>query len=294
MVNKKYLIKVFGVLTLLLMLMSTVAFAAEGVPKVSTFGQIDWQSKIIEATGTGLPPANAPTPGHARVLARRAAVVDAYRNLAEIVEGIQVSSEGTIGNLVVSDDVIRTKVSSTIKGARIIRENYNSDGSYEVAIAINLFGENSIAAAVLENKQVAPQPFPQPSQSYKPQTTVEGKSPVVITPVYTGLVVDARGLQLERAMSPLVYDDSGRIVYGNMYVDSSFVVNNGMVDYGKVSDDISAMDLSRAGSNPITVKAVNVRDHNVNVVISKDDADKILASNAQGKFLQNLKVVFVQ
>ena len=43
----------------------------------------DFGTGVITAEGYGVAPANARTQGQARALARRAAMVDAYRNLAE-------------------------------------------------------------------------------------------------------------------------------------------------------------------------------------------------------------------
>lgn len=49
-------------------------------------GQINWENDTVEAIGTGVPPANAKNPAQAKGLARRAAIVDAQRNLLESVK----------------------------------------------------------------------------------------------------------------------------------------------------------------------------------------------------------------
>ena len=51
-------------------------------------------------------------------------------------------------------------------------------------------------------------------------------------------------------------------------------------------------DCSRAGNNPMVVKAVNLTDLDANPVVSVEDADKILAANQHDKFLENCAVVF--
>lgn len=53
---------------------ATSVFAAEGV---------DWNDHVITVQGMGVPPANTVNVAQARMLARRAAVVDGYRQLAE-------------------------------------------------------------------------------------------------------------------------------------------------------------------------------------------------------------------
>ena len=61
---------------------------------------INWEngnSADVVAIGTGLPPENAGVRG--RVLARRAALVDAYRNLAEMLNGVQLDADTVMEDL---------------------------------------------------------------------------------------------------------------------------------------------------------------------------------------------------
>jgi len=246
-------------------------------------GNIDWNQGVIQAIGTGVPPAQANSPAQANAMARRAAVVDAYRNLLEAVGEVRVEAATTVRNYEVESDVVKTRISGLVQGAHVVHEQVMPDGSYQVTMEINLFGTNSVAAAI-EDKMRPAQILPElrPSSDYRP--------PAQAVPTYTGVVVDARGLGLERVMSPRIYDDSGRIIYGNMYIDPDMVVRKGMVDYA-ASD---STDVSRAGANPITVKAIGLKDFNANVIISKADADMILAANTQANFFARTAVVFEQ
>lgn len=263
-------------------------------------GRIGWDKGnqgTIEAVGTGLPPANAFSAAQARMLARRAAVVDAYRNLAETVQGVQVDSETTMQNLAISNDLVKTKVSGLVKGARIIREIPQSDGSYQVVMSINMYGAGSLAEIAMDAvKPQQVQEFPVPSLDSKKNTAVvPGVTQSAVT-VYTGVIVDARGLELEPTFSPRIYDESGRIVYGNMYINADFAISQGMVEYtiNQEMYDSAINGGARAGVRPIIVKAVAVKDNNCNVVISNADADKILVSNTTSGFLKNCAVVFAR
>ncbi len=251
-------------------------------------GVVNWDKGVVRAAGTGVPPAQASSPAQANAMARRAAIVDAYRNLLEAVGKVRVEAATTVKNFEVASDVVKTRISGLIQGARIVNEQAMPDGSYQVTMEVNLFGDNSVAA-VIEDKikpaEILPEPAPSP-----------GYTPSPIMPQYTGLVVDASGLGLERVMSPRIYDETGRIIYGNMYINPDMVVHRGMVDYAasaEMADTVKAGH-SRAGANPIIVKAIGLKDFNANVVISKADADMILAANAQGNFFASTAVVFEQ
>jgi outer membrane protein FlgP len=76
--------------------------------------------------------------GHKRVLAQRAAQVDAYRRLAERTGSTRLSSETTIADLATTNDSIRSSVSKTIKNAEPISIKYLPDNSAEVTLRINL------------------------------------------------------------------------------------------------------------------------------------------------------------
>jgi hypothetical protein len=76
--------------------------------------------------------------GHKRVLAQRAAQVDAYRKLAERIGSVQITSESTIANFASADDSIKSSVNKTIKNAEPISIKYLPDNSAEVVLRINL------------------------------------------------------------------------------------------------------------------------------------------------------------
>lgn len=72
----------------------------------------------------------------ARVTTQRAAQLDGYRKLAEIMYGTVISSETTLKDMVIKDDRIRTTVEGVVKGAEVLDTQYFSDGSITVSMAI--------------------------------------------------------------------------------------------------------------------------------------------------------------
>lgn len=248
-------------------------------------GRVSWEQGVIEAVGTGLPPANARSAAQATALARRAAIVDAYRNLTESIQGVQVDAETTMKNLEISSDIVQTKVSGLIKGAKILRQQAMPDGSYQVVMRINLYGNDGLASvAIGATNNESTQQFPTPAPSYNPPAAA----------LYTGVIIDARGLGVQPTFSPRVYDETGTIVYGNKYIDNNFAISQGMVEYTIDPDMVRAAETgqSRAGSRPLIIKALRLVDNNCNVVISTADANAMLSYNQSAGFLKNCAVVF--
>ena len=278
------------------LLLSTTCFASE----------INWNSNTITAIGIGSAPASM-TGGQANALARRAAVVDAYRSLVGIVYGVELENHTTVQQLAVKKDTIKTAISGAINNARITDEEQLDDGNYQVTLCMPIFGQrNSLASAlwqdqpslppVIQNYPVAPTvpavtEAPVAVATAAATTSSTTAAPTPATGVITGLVIDCRGLGLERAMAPNILDDSGRTIYNSKNVDASAIVKNGLASYSK-SDTPSNIDY--AGANPLIIKAVSLIDFNRNPVVSKADGDKILASNQKYDFLKRCAVVFIE
>ena len=260
------------------------------VDQLGTKGSINWDQATVEAVGFGVPSRIANSPAQSQLMARRAAIVDAQRNLLETIAGIKVDAKTTVQNFELANDVVKTQVSGMVRNSKIINEQQLADGTYQVTMAINLYGQGSLSQIITDaTKPATPVPLPAPSPSYTPVALPDYTD-------YTGLVVDVTGLPLVRAMSPVIYDDTGRPIYGHTNLIPDYVVSHGMIDYMCTPEDIRAIDLgqSRAGVSPIVVKALGLRDHDVNIIISQADADRILAANAQGNFLPKAMVCVKQ
>ena len=104
---------------------------------------------------------------------------------------------------------------------------------------------------------------------------------------YTGLIVDCRNLKIGRTLTPFIKSDKDFVIYCTGFLDYNKifdkVVNQGMAEY---VTDIDSQ--TRAGLKPLTVKAVES-----GIVVSNEDADKILTANQIFHFLDNCAVVIV-
>lgn len=247
----------------------------------------------------------------------RAATVDAYRLIAEEVNGVQIDADTTVENSISTSDIIKTKVKGVVKGAKVVSRSVDGNGYYHVVMELPVYGgANSLAAAVLP--QVPQQGFLPPSDiipvdkiagvALKPESTgVNAVAPTVpatqvpsvnqatvgnlygATGQYTGLIVDCSGMGLQTAMAPAVFTEGRKVVYGLENFSHDQVINRGYVGYSK---SLTA-GVERAGSNPMIVKAESI-DKFCSPVVSKEDAAKILAENQMNGFLSTGNVVFVK
>ena len=142
---------------------------------------------------------------------------------------------------------------------------------------------------------VAPAPIHAPTPAPAVQTPIAPTTPPAeIVPTgqavggYTGVIIDCTGLGLRTAMSPVIKADNGRPIYGYKNLDSDKVVANGMASYAR-----SDADATRAGTNPLRLRAVSI-DGGANPVLSASDANRLLLENGASGFLDATNVVFLR
>lgn len=87
----------------------------DGIPEPPRRYVPEWAKRTITVTGTGSYPTGK-SQAQAKLLAKRAAQVDAYRLLAESAMGVRLQSNTTVENFLTTNDKISTKVDAMIKG----------------------------------------------------------------------------------------------------------------------------------------------------------------------------------
>jgi len=92
----------------------------------------------IEAVGKGVPPCSGScSSSQSKLMARRAAIISAYRNLAEKIYGIRVNGSDTIRNMALTDSTVKAYVEGLIRGASIVREDYDG-GVYTIVLGLKI------------------------------------------------------------------------------------------------------------------------------------------------------------
>jgi hypothetical protein len=123
-----------------------------------------------------------------------------------------------------------------------------------------------------------------------PRETVVARRPAILSAPErpTGLVIDARGLKVNRAMGPRILDEDGNVLYPDRkkVPEMSVLQDRGMVAY--VQDPREA---SRSGKDPLIVAVLSVagsgRD---DLVVSREAAVAIRYANEHHRFLDQWAV----
>lgn len=118
-------------------------------------------------------------------------------------------------------------------------------------------------------------------------------------PVYTGLVVHAKGTDLERGMSPRIWDENGQLVFAGIGAGESQMFEQGLVAYTTdLRDGISHPRLKVSDAYPLrlplVVEAQGTRGlPRTDVIVSEADARRIREAVAAYDFLGRFAVVIV-
>ena len=256
---------------------------------------VNWSSGFIEATAIGVAPPYATSPQHGRALAITAGALLARQELLAIAQGIAIDGQTTVQALMVADAVTQGRVSGVLRGAQIVATRDLGGGAVEVTVAVAQTGEFAdlllprmlqattpmpTRPAVPPTPAPAPTPSPAPSRPAPPQV------------VYSGLVIDARGLGVRPAMAPKVVSEGGQEVYGFSVVDRNWVVQQGMAGYSK--DLPAAQSHERVTDRPLTIKALAAAGTNkTDIMIANADAQQLLGSGSHLAFLEKARVMIV-
>jgi len=260
-------------------------------------GSINYGDRTIQAIGIGFIPENVINAGQARRSAMRIAKQDALRQLIEIINGVNVTSETTVSGAMF-DDVIKTQVQGAIRGARRIGDpKYLSDTSVEVVYEVKMADISLVLLPMAEkaptltfdnvNVTVSGTVAAAPEQQQVGTTDTGVKSGGV-----TGIIIDGTGLGLRPAMSPRILNQGGSVVYGPGQYSRDYAAANGVVGYAKSLDQ--AKSDTRVQGNPLIIRGASTSGStSADVIISNTDAGKLAVADGAAGLLKNCRVMIV-
>ena len=283
-------------LFLAITILATLSAQDNFIGDVFEKGSINYGDRTIQAIGIGFIPENVINAGQARRSAMRIAKQDALRQLIEIVNGVNVTSETTVSGAMF-DDVIKTQVQGAIRGARQIGQpKYLSDTSVEVVYEVKMADISRVLLPMAEKAPTLTYDDANVTVSgaaaAAPNQEQAGTDTGVKSGGVTGIIIDGTGLGLRPAMSPRILNQGGSVVYGPGQYSRDYAAANGVAGYAKSLDQ--AKSDTRVQGNPLVIRAASASGStSADVIISNEDAGRLAVADGAAGLLKNCRVMFV-
>ena len=273
----------------LLSVIYTAGFCAEAVGLVEKkdTGIIDWATGVVQARGVSTPIKKGiekTTPNSAKALSE--AKNDARIKLFETVKRIKIDSKCSVGKMAAKNKTIMIQIKNMVYNATENEKfrKYMSDGSVEILLQMNLRGGFTQLILPEEIRQI------EGIKQIKKETNPAAAGSNSVSEAYTGLLVDARNIELQPALVIKILDENMEEVFGPAFVSREFVVQNGMAAY--YTDIASAKSDSRIANHPLTVRALRTDwPSQSDIVISNADASKLKSASQHLQLLKESRVV---
>ncbi len=224
-------------------------------------GLINWTQGYIRARGYAVVSEKEANKPKARLGAERAATVIAQRNLLEIAKGVHINSETVVEDMMLSSDVIVSRVEGVVKGAKMVGQpHWLPDNVVMVEMEMPLYGQNSLLSAVAPNNPTAKPD----SQALK----VIGNVPCV--------VIDGNGM-VQPGLMPRFFDEKG-----NLVLDLSQIVDPNNPQGIKYVNNLG--DVLQCGDQAWVIEAIGAIGK-TDMVVSEKSKDKLAWLKKAGKFL---------
>ena len=166
-------------------------------------GSVNWTEQYIESKGQSVIDNQKYTnAAQAKLMATRGAIVVAQRNLLEIVQGVNITSETTVKDMITQNDFIYSRVDGVVKGAQQVGEAIEKDGFIEVTMRIPIYSNKGLAPVIYDNV---------PGKEKK--ATISEVAEVLESGDLggaEGFVFNFNGKQIDPSMFPVVVDENGK------------------------------------------------------------------------------------
>jgi len=205
----------------------------------------------------------------------------------------------TVGSYLSSHSLVQRRLERLNLPSERLGTKYLSDGTVSTAFEFLLTG--SILGLMLPVRSTphllgrtacpcCSQPWPAGREPAPGVELVPYETPG--TPEYTGILVDATGLDARPALFPQIVTESGDDVFSTDFADPDQVTAHGLVGYFR--DRTQALTADRVGANPLVVRALLVTGTNLcDLVVSQSDAARIHASRSNLDLLRHCRVGFL-
>lgn len=310
------------------------------VTKIGDNASINWTTKMITVKGYGVGPIKVKELGRRKLMAQRAAEMDAYRKMLETVKGVRVTSNIDVGEMMRKSPTVETKTEGMVKGMQVVEVTYSNDGSCTVTMEVNIDKKGKFLLEALNSGEIkVTDNYPKfdwekvlkklkntkarlahsqlelekKNEELTESLTEHDKTKNELTkfhaenkktkndfekkekPVdknheelkketkkifnrltadedYTGLLVDARGVELKHTLLPAILNHKEVEMYGPR-VNPGKQNRGTMVPYLHGNPEF-VKKYKEVGDNPLIVKCIKVKKKS-DIVIGDEDAKKV-------------------
>jgi hypothetical protein len=269
------------------------AAAAAAEDKVASFEADDrgaavtnWTDGYIEVTAVGaVNLALAQSKAHALSQAEETARALAYRKLTERIYGVQVNSKTTVSGAVATSDALTTQTRGLVRDAHEVKVSHEilDDGSILCAVTLSVPMTTARGLAALAAQTPA-------AHAGEPVFVAGGTDPRVEA-AYTGVVIDATGLQADPALAPTLLTEDGFVVYGAETLGPERVSALGVAPYVKTLEQAKEKG---AGAKPLVIKALKaVGEYACDLVLPSDLVDVLFQLDLKEDVLKGGRLVIM-
>lgn len=280
---------------------SVVPFESGFVQKFPN-GSINWFTGVITASGESFASGLDVSRQQSRRKTLRAATIDARKNLLELLSTIPVNEKLRVRNILRKDDDVMQFVRGDMQNSRIVSTEFTEDGTATVRVSItlrDLFLEKLIGKHVAFHRSLN---NPYSAANVVAESIKDAVSPdsndsgnfdeLELSAAYTGLLIDARDVGVQPAITVSVVDEAGNVLYSPRSVDRDAALRYGMAEY--VANWEEALASKRALTNPLVLKALSSQGRmKSNIVISDEQARLLEQINNGQNFLEQGRVIIV-
>lgn len=272
------------------------SFAADTVQYFDN-GRINWSEGKIYAWGSASVDESIQPGRLAEELAKKKSLIIAKENLTDIIKKVKLDSKISVEDLNESIRYAGAKINNVVKIAGKNTSLATSE-SAKTTLVMEIYGKlsSSLLPLVKEETPVA-DPDKLLIERLRNKNLAQNMSDVKATPAvivegkYSGLIVDARHLDIVPVLFPIIVNEKGTEIYGISKFTTSDIKKGNIVIYTK--DLKSALSHSRTGQHPIVIRAVKSSNNSNGIIISNADARKIKFENKKNNFLEEGKVAIV-
>ncbi|EMJ86997.1 hypothetical protein [Leptospira meyeri] len=219
----------------------------------------------------------ATSQGKAHSMARKKAREKLRVRLSQRLESIFFNADYTVYEYTQVNQQARLRLNSYIGSEKEEYDFQFVKNVLEAKASLPLRGKDGILAHI---------PFEYGTESV-PEFSEE-----VVPVEFSGLVVDARHLNLKHALFPKIQTDRGLDIYSPLYVKEAYAMETGYIVYRE--EQLGKGIESKVGKNPYFVLALATAGKNqTDLVIPTDEAAKLLSHRETRKNLTRCRVLIL-